>query len=1419
MVNRNGKKRKTKFERSNSINVAVDGISIPQTEGKLHRHMRQGTDSTTPSTIPPPETSYHRLESDERRKLDYFLEKSIEKKSHKKIGSSPKFDDHTDVAVSADSLEPNENDQAEANVRCNSPGLQQRSHRLEERLRNGNLKKAAGHTFVQENRLDLSDDMDESVENEGLTRSLQRLEETLRSAKGQGCKFSPSSKFLGVSEHRDGPPLTAEKPFTFQSNSCQTTTSIPFPANMNRVVEANASLRTPMTQCYRESFSRDEQSSSTIRRLKRKGRRYKEVITVTASSKYKGAEDPQNIVRQNSQNGFIAMPKKEELVDSSLRTQPACNDHNEEKEIGSDPNCSLARSQAHAPQSSSLGKQDILVPDHLTSDGSKPLTSSGSMPTSNGLTTTQSNHDVDVKSNLQGRGVHSLRTNDSSSQTRLSKDMSVVWKSPAIRSTVLGFRSSRANSRNWKLSNVLSPNWLSKRSVEHEAVASLAVAASVQPKLPAHSQVPNAKNRNGNEVCSPKILNSAQAVDDLAGKVSPLDKTSNSHNFEKQDDRDDGTSLFHFPSADSAEKDLGDIFSFISSRKGSLNDGKATPANPPPADDELFVDTSRRESVKVERERSSAPAATVHTSVPCKKVVTKKKREKIFSLLSGARQGHDFGDTLVVPNHGDLDHPPQLPSKRRHQRRPQPHRPQPQLITSLKPNTNQAPKSQNHTPNRTSTSPTLKPGGRDAPSHYLAYPTHDLPSPIAVSEALTQSRSTESNNMFDLGGIISGLCGPSRKCQVLSEEDPPLAWGKCGGSRDEKTNKSPPEHSEDLTGARLPDVDNEGRDYLQPQVSSQNFIAPTNPSKHSMAKVSDEAESSIVPQASESIETVLHSQEKDPSRPLDFPSRVASLRGVLSSGNLSVSNGTVFNVRITLSKLKGLQARCFKTNPAHHANRPLVVGFARVEYNSSVATQSMDVAKSRPLDLHKFRERSAKLPPVVWGSKSVVDKRRGTLYFSVVLKQRNSDDGRTTFAPETVNIVVGLEYGEETKQMGTASLTINGTEIRGSRVSLPIQADAVQERKGRFFHSRSFRRIGTFHREGLSFGLEPESFLTARLDVKAGDPEASGPSVWDDYGGDDASFDESLNRSICEQPLLTEIHDSVEVVPLARGAAIITKQSNMERTESEPRRSSGSIETVSTGRWHGSKKYDEQTNHRRVFMPLFRSRKQETKNDLPRSSKAEVAKLHTPDEAFDEVGRCTVDDNVLSPISESHSECSLSDICSCDDESSDEESNSLLSRRKYNLTDKAADWVYRGAKAAGFFSYSSEEDKLTEFSFSKKDEVQMQTSDLSESEASDEASETLEGQFKFWIQTESLSSHEDHNSVNDTSLATDTGDSNASHTNQNRTARAPDIERNTSSLKQFKKILVLAQKLNVSPYELIKRIENGDTLENMQERK
>jgi hypothetical protein len=444
------------------------------------------------------------------------------------------------------------------------------------------------------------------------------------------------------------------------------------------------------------------------------------------------------------------------------------------------------------------------------------------------------------------------------------------------------------------------------------------------------------------------------------------------------------------------------------------------------------------------------------------------------------------------------------------------------------------------------------------------------------------------------------------------------------------------------------------------------------------------------------------------------------------------------------------------------------------------------------------------------------------------LKQLVSGDGSCCYFPERIRFVVGLQSGEEIIELGTASFEVDGTEVSQKRVDLPLNG-SVGERKASLLSSlRRSSHPNSFRGDKLVFSLHPMSVLSTKIDVKAGDYDMAGPLVWEDYiVGDDDSFDESLVPSVCEERSSGDHYDSVEVVPLSRGAAIITKNSLLDGNVSHRGKPSPTNEIVSSLRHEGQRGTCDDAQQRHIIPKLFSRRKA---NVTALSSKvecrrAEDTKCHfePADSTEDEKGRVEPVENVIvrpeeeslrSPTSDSHSEFSASAFPSNDEESSAGESSSNASRKRVSLTDKAADWVYRGARAAGFFSYSSDDEKMTQFSFSTKHgETYMRpTSDLSESVMTDDASEVVIGQLKYWIQPEtSISNAEETDGV---PMA---GNAKCERRiNQKETARrSVGGQDHNQSLDHFKKLLLLAQRLNMSPRDLIRRLEQGENIEDL----
>jgi hypothetical protein len=651
------------------------------------------------------------------------------------------------------------------------------------------------------------------------------------------------------------------------------------------------------------------------------------------------------------------------------------------------------------------------------------------------------------------------------------------------------------------------------------------------------------------------------------------------------------------------------------------------------------------------------------------------------------------------------------------------------------------------------------------------------------------------------------MCGPDKKCEVGQ----PLRWRTCGQDDDEHSvidNETEVEHRRLLETVVVPppstkvdpDTDNSIVDASEAfETAREATASPKNAD------------------AIDAIETVLqNSKQKYPSE------GVSPMRRVLSAGNLSVANGSLFNVRVSLRYLKGLAASFNKANPPHVSNRSLVVGFVRVSSCSALASCSLDVARSRPVNLISLGDKGGPLPPVVWSSKRVLDRRRGRLYFSVVLKQVSTGGESLAYCRERIRLVFGLQRGDETIELGSAYFDVDGSERTQTRLDLPLRTETEATKKAPLLGPlRRPSNHNTFLGDKHDFSLLPDSVLSTRIDIKAGDHDMAGPLVWEDYiVGDDESFDDSHIPSLCEEQSLAEPYESVEVVPLPRGAAILAKSPYLDGFTGTSGRDSPANESMSSLR---KKDRRGSENQRRRIPNLFGRKK--PKADPPTAVTAAAMSVEAVDRvpkvdpvfARDPPEEETA--SFLSPISESHSDGSFSAIPSNEDDSSAGESSSVSSKKRGTLTDKAADWVYRGARAAGFFSYSSDEEKMTQFSFGTKDDTQnYPTSDLSESVMTDEASEIVIEQLKYWlqIQTETSTSHVDEEPPRGEASTPRTNE--ASRMSLTEILRSKGDEQETNpqqSLEHFKKILLLAQRLNLSPYDLIRRLENGESIEEL----
>jgi hypothetical protein len=1418
------------------------------------------------------------------------MQQKLEQKnvSLKKVGAAlllmrdEEIDGLTNVAVSEE--EPSENDQSKANLKKHAKKQQRRSDRLENALHHvhhlkvsktpekfSGMPATSSHLSTTEqsprvdealrlfekkyklNAPDLeggSHDAQASAVNTDDPGSLKTQEKD-RSCISEKKPSTLSVEMLRV-ETKHPPAQTSTAAIGFLDEPNEMDASVALPAtnkasdHEDTRKDASAEVSSDNVSALLKTIGDDQRSnaSTTIRRVQRRGRRYKDVITVVSKS-------------DESQKNLSTTGRTSNEIRSNI-------DQKRQQSI-----TVMSRAPTHSKASGRLDKDSTTVrrlPLQISTT-SRPLLESATVDI-------EEKQDRSCLPDVKAKPSTSVTNNDRKKATPVEDTLSgQKSESPVFNAVIASYQATpKSTKATWlRLSRIMSPKWFTKRISENLAIsAEMPGSGKVMPLIAITYPV------EAPEKCGQGKSRDKQSPNNRAESVLPnatiVLKSREESGIRRQNldnNDDDASSLFNFQSANSSEKDLGDIFSFISSRKGSHEASeprKNNSHNPIRQESAKAVRTLRRTdkdmtiltpsndrtnaTIDDVRETSSLDIAKTAKqevmsdtqNVPAKKKPTglriftsRTRREHFLSFLS-TRHRKEKTAKLTAP----------VVAKKKSA-----------IGTEETPDgsVRKIPGSQEIPKKTMSARPVAafeQVEKHDAIHRKAAVPhptASSLPSvaePVSptteLSRDLTRSTSADSHatgGVFGFGNLLTGICGRSKRCSV----DQPFPWQDCGQEDDEhslmetstididdeidrsaiESNAEPicqnPRNTVE-SASSLPTldsvVDTKNQDVNMPPPASDNLQPLDGPTKSSQAEN---------PEAVESIETVLHNNSNDHTE-----AKISPMRRIVSMGNLSVANGTVFNIRVSLRYLKGLHVSFNKTVQSCSVNRSLVVGFVRVNSDATFATQSIDIARSRPVNLLALGGMPGPLPPVAWSSKRVLDKRRGRLYFSVVLKQLVSGDGSFLYSPERIRFVFGLQCGEETIELGTASFDVDGTEISQKRLDLPLRSESRTEKKTALFGSlRKSSNPNSFRGDKHVFSLHPMSALSARIDVRAGDHDIAGPLVWEDYiVGDDESFDESFEPSVCEERSLEDHYDSVEVVPLSRGAAIITKNSYLDGNASYRGKTTLANEIVSSLRNEGQHGTPGVTPQRQIIPKLFSRKKPDV---IPLSSKEGDRELKDtkcqvePTQNTQEV-KCQAEpinnmivgpeeESLRSPISESHSEYSASAFPSNDEESSAGESSSSRSRERVSLTDKAADWVYRGARAAGFFSYSSDDEKMTQFSFSTKGETQMRpTSDLSESVMTDEASEVVIGQLKYWIQTETSTSHTEE--IVGASMNPDSKrDHRMKQTDVARHSVTRQHHNEPHSLEHFKKMLLLAQRLNLSPHDLIRRLEQGENIEEL----
>ena len=313
------------------------------------------------------------------------------------------------------------------------------------------------------------------------------------------------------------------------------------------------------------------------------------------------------------------------------------------------------------------------------------------------------------------------------------------------------------------------------------------------------------------------------------------------------------------------------------------------------------------------------------------------------------------------------------------------------------------------------------------------------------------------------------------------------------------------------------------------------------------------------------------------------PTRSAGLEAVVREGKL-------VHVRVTLGYLKALTT-AENVNSTSAQGSPLVTAYAALD--SGAASSDHDFAPSMPLNS------TSELHTVVWPKpqKSTngvpTNKSRRRLYFSTTLQKDDvpgqpdlrqmlsADDDVSamnpdseSFSPELINIELGVVRGEELLPLGVATLVVNGKDMSGKQMELPVRtlpSDAVTNQKPRLKRRGSLKRLfsrkasktgqSSFAKDKDKYGFTPNAILRIRLDVSSENTSLSGPLLWGDADDDDNDsfgpiivLDLSTEKGREEADQMDATNpgcESIEVVDKPHGTTIISAHAQDKPSKEE----------------------------------------------------------------------------------------------------------------------------------------------------------------------------------------------------------------------------------------------------------------------------
>ena len=308
-----------------------------------------------------------------------------------------------------------------------------------------------------------------------------------------------------------------------------------------------------------------------------------------------------------------------------------------------------------------------------------------------------------------------------------------------------------------------------------------------------------------------------------------------------------------------------------------------------------------------------------------------------------------------------------------------------------------------------------------------------------------------------------------------------------------------------------------------------------------------------------------------------------------------IRDGKLFHIRVTVGYLTSLRiADAENAAPNTSQEEPLITAY--VSFGLSDGDRGeYDCATSCPLTPGVPRQN------VKWPKGDDVKTSKRRLYFSVLLRSDDSaaapagsptfdDDDSAAFrapseyAPEFLNLFIGLKCGDETIVLAAATLVMTGEQVTNQQIDLPVRRVTVVTGKKAHKHGLAKDSKPLWKRPGLKslfgasarnddnasvqtakskgsyfarcnkvFSCDKNSVLQIKLDVMEGLYQTNGPALWGDLEDDEESFGPVPVIDIpyeCTDDLTERYrHESIEVFAFKRGTTIISTPGHGEAEE------------------------------------------------------------------------------------------------------------------------------------------------------------------------------------------------------------------------------------------------------------------------------